>query len=119
MAKFVEYLLRFLAALILIPAFLKQFFMSEFTKKCLRKLPEKYKQKPCEYWETATFPITYERDFEGKEIQVKLDLLESEPEYLQIGLMAYSQKRFSLWPFSTSAVGKTFIINKPTNCPPK
>lgn len=82
--------------------------MSRFIKRCLRELTIEYKSKPYEYWEKASLPLTFERIFEGKNVQVEIHTLESSDEYLQIGISVDAGWRSFFYPF-----GQSFIIKKP------
>jgi len=79
-----------------------------FVKRCLQKLLEEYESKPYEYWKSVEFPITFERVFEGKEIQVEIHLDESTAEYLQIGVSVDAGWRSLFYPF-----GITFLVEVP------
>lgn len=81
--------------------------MSRFIKRCLRELTAEYKCKPYDYWDTVDMPITFERAFEGKEVQVEIHVLESTPEYLQIGISVDAGWRSFFYPF-----GQSFIVEK-------
>ena len=81
--------------------------MSRFVKRCLRGLVEEYKSKPYEYWEKASLPLTFERVFEGRTVQVEIHILESTPEYLQIGISVDTGWRSFFYPF-----GESIIIEK-------
>ena len=81
--------------------------MSKFVKRCVATLIQEYKNKPLEFWEGADFPITFERSFESKVVQVEIDLLESTPEYLQVGIIVGAGWRSWFYPF-----GKTIIVQK-------
>jgi hypothetical protein len=81
--------------------------MSKFVKLCLRELMVEYKDKPYDYWETVEMPITFERVFEGKVVQVEIHVLESTPEYLQIGISVDAGRRSLFYPF-----GQSFIVEK-------
>ena len=81
--------------------------MSKFIKRCLSQLLEEYEAKPCEYWAAVDWPITFEKVFEGYNIQVEIHILESTSEYLQIGISVDAGWRSFFYPF-----GKSFIVEK-------
>ena len=81
--------------------------MSRFIKRCLQDLMAEYKSKPYDYWENVDMPITFERVFEGREVQIEIHVLESEPEYLQIGISVDAGWRSFFYPF-----GQTFLVEK-------
>ncbi|MHC4462385.1 MAG: hypothetical protein ACYS6W_03445 [Planctomycetota bacterium] len=81
--------------------------MSKFIKRCLRELVREYESKPYEYWEKVSLPLTFERAFEGRNVQVEIDILESTPEYLQIGISVDAGWRSFFYPF-----GQSMIVEK-------
>jgi hypothetical protein len=76
-------------------------------KRCVREIVAEYESKPYDYWDTVTFPLTFERVFEGREIQVEIDILESTPEYLNIDFSVFAGGLSAYFP-----VGTNIIINK-------
>ena len=76
-------------------------------KRFLREVVADYESKPYEYWDTVTLPITFERVFEGKEIQAEIDMIESEPKYRHIGISVDEG-----FLFGYSPVGASIIIQK-------
>ncbi|MDH4239413.1 MAG: hypothetical protein OEW48_07605 [Phycisphaerae bacterium] len=78
-----------------------------FLKRFLREVVADYESKPYEYWDTVTLPITFERVFEGKEVQVEIDMLESEAEYRHI-IISVDEG----FLFGYSPVGTSIIIHK-------
>jgi len=76
-------------------------------RRWLNELVSEYESKPYKYWETVTFPITFERVFEGKEVQVEIHVLESTPEYLHIDFSADAGGLSAYFP-----VGTDIIVNR-------
>jgi hypothetical protein len=78
--------------------------MSNFIKRCLQKLEREYENKPYEYWENVSFPIVFERVFEGRTVQVEIHALDSTPEYIQVGISVDAGWRSFFYPFGQSIV---------------
>lgn len=78
-----------------------------FLRRCLQEIVAEYESKPYEYWEIVSFPLTFERIFEDKEIQVEIDILESTPEYLHISFSV-----FGGWLSAYCPVGTDIIVRK-------
>ncbi len=62
--------------------------MRAFLKHCLRILKEEYSQKPYKYWKTVKLPICFERNFENKNVQVEIDVLEECETFINIVITA-------------------------------
>ncbi|MBW8042293.1 MAG: hypothetical protein FVQ85_20155 [Planctomycetes bacterium] len=73
-------------------------------KRFLQDVVADYESKPYEYWDTVTLPITFERVFEGKEVQAEIDMLESEPEYRHISISVDEGFLFGYSPLGTSII---------------
>ena len=73
-------------------------------KRFLREVVADYESKPYEYWETITLPITFERVFEGKEVQAEIHMLESEAEYRHISISVDEGFLFGYRPVGTSII---------------
>ena len=78
-------------------------------KRVLEEIVEEYKKRPYEFWESADFPITFERKAQEKEIQIEIDILESTPDYLDIDFTASSG-----WYSSYCPVGIGILVKKPS-----
>lgn len=77
-----------------------------FLRRCLKEIVTEYESKPHEYWEKVSFPVTFERIFEGKEIQVEIDTLESTPEYLHISFSVFGGLLSAYCPVGTDIIVK-------------
>ena len=81
--------------------------MLKFIKRCISQLFEEYEAKPYEYWAAVDWPIAFEKVFEGRNVQVEIDILKSTPEHLQIGISVDAGWWSFFYPF-----GKSFIVEK-------
>ena len=66
-----------------------------------------YESKPREYWETVSLPLNFERVFEGKVVQVEIEVFNSTPEYDEIAIFVDAGWRSFFYPF-----GKTIVVRK-------
>ncbi len=65
-------------------------------------------KKAYEHWATQEFPIAYETEFEGEEVQVTIDRLELEDDYVHLSIIV-----FTGWGWSAfSPPGTSVIIRK-------
>jgi hypothetical protein len=72
----------------------------------LQEIVDEYKCNPHEFWESSNFPITFERAFEGRQIQVEIDILESTPEYFHISFSANAGGLSAYFPIGTDIIVK-------------
>ena len=70
-----------------------------FVKRCLESLVKEYERKPPEYWEAVSFPLNFERIFEGKVVQVEIEDVERTPEYDLISICVSAGWRSLFYPF--------------------
>ena len=77
-------------------------------KRCASVIAGEIEGEPYAHWASTEFPVTFERVFEGKELQVELNMLEHEEEYIHIGIAVDDGGLGAYWPVSTSV-----IIRKP------
>jgi len=84
--------------------------MSRFLKVCLSKLLEEYENKPDEYWRNFKFTSCFEREFQGKTVQVEIHLLEDTKDYLNI-LISIDR---GFWLLSFFPCSTNFLVRKQT-----
>ncbi len=53
-------------------------------KRCARQIARECEQRSYDHWVGADFPVVFERSFEGTQVQVEIELLESTPEYVHV-----------------------------------
>ncbi len=77
-------------------------------KKLASVIASELEQKPYDYWTTQEFPITYETKLEGKDVQVEIDRLELEDDYVHLSVSVDTG-----WGWSAfSPPGTSVIIRK-------
>ena len=66
-------------------------------KRCAGEIARECEQRSYDHWVAADFPVVFERSFEGTEVQVEVELLESTPAYVHLlvsvddgGIWAYA-----------------------------
>ncbi|NIP22397.1 MAG: hypothetical protein GWN67_20055 [Phycisphaerae bacterium] len=109
-SRIARYIIRIIVGLLSIGAgILKGFrdWTRPLLKRFLKEVVSDYKSRPYEYWDTVTLPITFEKVFEGKEVQAEINMLESEAEYRHISISVDEGFLFGYCPIGTS-----FIIHK-------
>lgn len=77
-------------------------------KKDAKVVAAEVEAKPYAYWYSAELPINFERSFDGRMVQVEIDMLERGDEYVQLGISTSGDYRTSLHP-----VGVTVVIENP------
>jgi hypothetical protein len=71
-----------------------------------------YEAKPYEYWQSLSFPLAFEREFDSYVIQFTISMLESTPEYVHIGFSADGGGLSAYLP-----VGSDIIVKKTNSTP--
>ena len=77
-------------------------------KEIADKLAEEYRARPPDYWADVQFPLAFEQQVAGQNVQVELSLLEDKPEYLQVGVAVSGHDFWS----PISPVCRSFIVAK-------
>ena len=53
-------------------------------KRCAEQIAQECEQRPYDHWVAADFPVTFDRELEGKQLQVEIVLLESTADYIHL-----------------------------------
>lgn len=77
-------------------------------KRCAGEIALECEQQSYDHWVAADFPVTFDREFEGKQLQVEIVLLESTPEYVHL---LVSVDDGGVWAYVPPSVST--IIRKP------
>ena len=69
-------------------------------------LIEQFSKRPYKEWKMKDYPIDFELEINNELIQVELNMLENNPDYVQIGVAVNDRGLSSFFP-----VGRTFIVD--------
>jgi hypothetical protein len=73
-------------------------------KRLAEEIAGEVSSRPYSHWRAQRFPVCFSRTFEGRELQVELDLLEQKEEYIHIGIAVDDGKLSAFFPASTSVI---------------
>ncbi|MGI6355461.1 MAG: hypothetical protein ACOX6W_10245 [Lentisphaeria bacterium] len=69
-------------------------------------LVEQFSKRPYKEWQVKDYPIDFELEVNNELIQVELNMLENNPDYIQIGVAVNDRGLSASFP-----VGRTFIVD--------
>jgi|GEM_PF-4551856 len=58
--------------------------------RCAQEIATTLHDASYDDWATKSYPLTYEHEFEGKSVQVEIQLLEKKENYLQLLVSVYN-----------------------------
>lgn len=73
-------------------------------RHCVERVAAEIEEKPYEHWVEQDYPITYECNFEGRNLQVEINDLEIEPDYVHLGISVDDGGWSAFHPLSTSVI---------------
>lgn len=77
-------------------------------RQYLDQIKSEFSIYPYEYWNNAHFPIVARREYQGQEVIVETDIIERNPEFLQLLVSVYANDLMS--PYFP--VGMTLVVER-------